>query len=700
MRRTPWTLWVALLLALGCSEKGRSLVLVEVTADVALAELDHVTVVVVVKTNPVGEAKGLWPKSPPLRLGVYVDKAVSGDVVVLACGFDGTGGPIAYAPPKSARVQPGNVLTPPVPLELMKGDPDPRCVSGDSGHGGSGGASAGTGGAGGLGGTSVGGSAGSSSAGRGGSAAGTGGVAGTGGGVSGAAGATAGTGGGMSGHGGGTAGATAGTGGGMSGHGGGTAGTGGTAGSGGTAMGTGGTAAGTGGHGGGAGVTGTAGGGATGTAGTGGMGGHTPGWVGAKAVAPNPSTESSPAVAVDAAGNAVVIYVHGAETWASKLDAASGNWGTPVGIDTRPGSGAQNPKVAVDKNGTYTSIWAQVNADSLNGVWQSTSADGVHWSAPTFITTSMAQEPALAMNADGAAVVAWTEFAGLYGQASASTRAATGAAWSAPTVMRAGDDNGTREPVVAISGLGDAFVGWIQTEGGTPSQVSVWMRVHTSAGWNTAALMETYDTGPSYSTAISANKAGNAIVTFVEESDNEAQLWSRRYAPASGFAAAVLVARGYDIDPQFPPSVTLDDTGTATAAWAFHAQGMSKYNVYTSRSGPSDVAWPTGTAMETDNNAADDSTDKHDLLDSMTDPLVQTDPAGNVTLVWRKRTPSMRFDLWGRRFSGGSWGAATLLEALDTNSVLYPSLAVGTSGTAVVTWYYGTTLDVWANVYR
>ena len=74
----------------------------------------------------------------------------------------------------------------------------------------------------------------------------------------------------------------------------------------------------------------------------------------------------------------------------------------------------------------------------------------------------------------------------------------------------------------------------------------------------------------------------------------------------------------------------------------------------------------------------------------MTDPLVQTDPAGNVTLVWRKRTANKRFDLWGRRFSGGSWGPAALLESRDTNSVFFPALAVGANGTAVATWYYGT----------
>ena len=181
-------------------------------------------------------------------------------------------------------------------------------------------------------------------------------------------------------------------------------------------------------------------------------------------IPPRPNLQ--PAVAVDAAGNAVVVYVHGSGIWANKLDAASGNWGTPVGIDSRRDPLPKPPSRRRQKRGVHGHLDAGQRR-SLNGVWQSTSADGVHWSAPTAITTTIAEEPAFAMNADGAAVVAWTEFVANKGQASASTRSATGEAWSAPTVMRAGDDNGTREPVVAISGLGDAFVGWIQSEGGT-----------------------------------------------------------------------------------------------------------------------------------------------------------------------------------------------------------------------------------------
>jgi hypothetical protein len=113
--------------------------------------------------------------------------------------------------------------------------------------------------------------------------------------------------------------------------------------------------------------------------------------------------------------------------------------------------------------------------------------------------------------------------------------------------------------------------------------------------------------------------------------------------------------------------------------------------------------WPaSGTAMEADDIATDD--DKNNNLDFVTMPVMRNDPAGNVFLVWRKRTTSSgaRFDLVARRFDAttGQWSPQAALENDTTNSVFWPTLAVGANGTAVTSWYFGTILDVWANVYK
>ncbi len=608
-----------------------------------------------------GEADVPWPASAVVDVGVYLAKSVSGGVDVVACGFDANGNPVAASGTQSTTVQPG-ATAPQVNLVLSAGTPSALCAlaigtGGNSGSGGSG-----TGGTGGSGGSGTGGAAGASASG--GSGGGTGGFAGNGSG-------------GMAGKG---SGGTAGNGsGGAAGKGsGGTTGTGGSGGS----LGSGGSTGGSG-------------------PGTGGAAGApvVRSWQGAVGLAgPATSTQENPSVAVDSTGNAVVVYQQGNQIWSNRYNAQSNSWGTPGAIDSR-NVAQYEPKVAVDKNGIYLAVWGLPNDATNMGIWQSASSDGIHWSASSAITKTNAFGPVLSMNSKGAAIVAWTQAANNLWTAAASIRSASGAAWSTPQILRPGDDDGDRNPAVAMSETGDAFAGWEQTEGGTADEISVWERSYLSGAWQpTPALLETLDTGPSYGIGISANATGDAIVTWLDAVGNPStmELWSRRYTHGGSFAAALIVTQATTIDYQIAPSVTLDDSGVATSA--FGLMIGSSFEVFTNQSKASDTVWPTPTQMETDDIAA--SNDPNSTLGAETMPVVQHDPAGNVTLVWRKRMTGTRFDLWTRRLPvGGTWGAAVLLETDTTDSVLFPALAVGTDGTAAAAWYYDND-SVWANVYH
>ena len=82
---------------------------------------------------------------------------------------------------------------------------------------------------------------------------------------------------------------------------------------------------------------------------------------------------------------------------------------------------------------------------------------------------------------------------------------------------------------------------------------------------------------------------------------------------------------------------------------------------------------------------------------------MRNDPAGNVTLVWRKRfTGSTRFDLVSRSYSAATrmWSSQALLENNTTNDVLWPTLTVGSNGTAVTAWHFDTIYEVWAAVFN
>ncbi len=369
---------------------------------------------------------------------------------------------------------------------------------------------------------------------------------------------------------------------------------------------------------------------------------------------PATSSQLRPSVAVDAVGNAVVVYEQGNQIWANRYDAKSNIWGTPGAIDSR-NIAQYAPRVAVDKSGIYLAVWYLPNDATNMGLWQSTSSDGIHWSASSAITRTNAVTAALSMNSKGAAIVAWTQVVNNLYTAAASIRSTASGAWSTAQILRPGDDSGDRNPVVAMSETGDAFVGWTQSEGGTADYISVWERSYVSGAWQPAALLETEDGGPSYGIGISANATGDAIVTWFDVTGNPAtmELWSRRYTHGGTFAAAQSIIQATSLDYQIAPSVTLDDSGVATSA--FGVMIGSSYEVFTSQSKPSDAAWPTPTQMETDDIAAEERSEQHARRRDHADRPARSRRERDVDLAQaHDRHP---VDLWTRRLPvGGTWG--------------------------------------------
>ncbi len=146
--------------AASCTEKGRSVVPVHITADQTVpSSLHQVRAVVTQGAATVGGADATWPASAAfVDLGVFVAKSVSGSVDVIACGFDASGNPVAASGTQSTTVQPGATASQ-VNLVLSAGTPSALCaiVLGTGGTTGTGGS--GTGGAAGA--TATGGSGGS-----------------------------------------------------------------------------------------------------------------------------------------------------------------------------------------------------------------------------------------------------------------------------------------------------------------------------------------------------------------------------------------------------------------------------------------------------------------------------------------------------------------------------------------------------------
>jgi hypothetical protein len=408
------------------------------------------------------------------------------------------------------------------------------------------------------------------------------------------------------------------------------------------------------------------------------------------------SSDMSPSVAVDFNGNAVLVFEHDSNIWFSKYTYAQNSWSGPSAI----ASGAYaSPQVAVDGTAKFTAVWRQAMGAATTGVWQATSSDGVNWMLGTQpLATNLAEPPVLSVNSAGAAVVAWSEKIanGNEQQAIARIRDTQGNWLPSQTLHAAGDVN-KRYPAAVMSSIGEAFVVWEQTFG---NWNSIWYRRFTGGQWDAETQLETDDTLPSYAPAIATNSHGVVIVTYLQLlSLNPAsvQLLSRRYAGA-GWDGPNVVGGAPGIDNIPPPSITLDDNGVATAAWnAANPAGI--YNVHVNMTLASTGNWaPSPTAAETDDMATFDNFGGSNIAGS-TQPVVRGDGAGHVFLVWRKRVAGGRFDVFASHYIAGQW-EPTMIESRDVNSAFYPALGVNGSSVAVAAWFYGTELDVYANVWR
>ena len=130
-------------LTLGCKESGRSLVFVELLSRSSISDIETAGAVVTQNGNVVGANSAAWSDtSIPLRLGVYVDKSVVGEVSVIACAVNRAGVGIAGSDPMAAgRVTPGQAQTVPIDVSLGTSHVDAKCIDriGGTGNHGSGG---------------------------------------------------------------------------------------------------------------------------------------------------------------------------------------------------------------------------------------------------------------------------------------------------------------------------------------------------------------------------------------------------------------------------------------------------------------------------------------------------------------------------------------------------------------------------------
>ena len=190
----------------------------------------------------------------------------------------------------------------------------------------------------------------------------------------------------------------------------------------------------------------------------------------------------SPQVALNTAGDAVVVWWQsdGSFNQAYKAERHGGNWTVPTNLDDHlsfAGTHASSPQVALNAAGNAVVVWVQYDGNDSQ-VYKAERQDS-SLNTPTSLADHLsiagtnASSPQVALNAAGDAVMLWVQFDGS-SNLQVYKAEHHGGSWTVPTnlddhLSLAGTD--ASDAQVALNTSGDAVVVWQQKDGNGDSQI-------------------------------------------------------------------------------------------------------------------------------------------------------------------------------------------------------------------------------------
>lgn len=212
------------------------------------------------------------------------------------------------------------------------------------------------------------------------------------------------------------------------------------------------------------------------------------------------------AVAVDAQGNADVVWVgeQGAQrtVQASRYSSVSDRWSSPVAI-SGPAVRGDRPGLVLDAGGSATASWLSYGDHGERGLHTAYRPAGQAWRAPVRVVRAQAETFIMAFDlaagGDGTTLLTWSLVSGYWAEPvgtkpnPVSIHAALGrdGVWQAPTTLATARD-GDGQPVAAVGATGLAAVGWRATEHGN-GIVRVSMRRVGAPAWGPEAKLSFED---------------------------------------------------------------------------------------------------------------------------------------------------------------------------------------------------------------
>ena len=306
--------------------------------------------------------------------------------------------------------------------------------------------------------------------------------------------------------------------------------------------------------------------------------------------------QSKPALAMEDSGNFIVVWESNGQDgsifgiFGQRFDSAGVPQGSEFPVNSFTTASQGTPAVAVDAAGNFVVVWQSYGQDgshySVRGQRFSAAGTpaGVEFQVNSF-TTGPQRDPSLAMNDAGDFVVAWQSylqdgsFYGIFGQ----RYSAAGTALGTEFPVNAVTDNNQVVAAVTADGVGNFVVVW-EDKAADGSDYGIFGQRFDAAGATLGSQFRanTRTTFQQRNPAIAANDAGEFVVTW-HSYDQDGSLdgvFAQRFSAAGNAAASEFQVNSYTTDRQLLSTVAADGEGRFVVAWRSHLQDGSTYGVY------------------------------------------------------------------------------------------------------------------------
>jgi PKD domain len=401
-----------------------------------------------------------------------------------------------------------------------------------------------------------------------------------------------------------------------------------------------------------------------------------PTWLSPASVTPPGDDSNEPQVAVNTDGEAVAVWAqyNGSHevVQASVRPATGGGWQTPVTLSDAS-QNASSPRVAIDSEGEAIVVWERYNGSHYVVQASVRPAPGESWQTPVNLseTSNTGYRPEIAIAPNGEAIVAWELWNGSHSFIQASVRPAPGESWQTP-VNLSETSHEAYAAQLAINAQNEAVAVWEFSNG---SYLAAQASARPSGGsWQTPVNLS--ETGKSvFQPHLALNDEGEALASWALFSGSK-EVMQTAGRPGSGasWRTPVTLAEGeFKFPEEMEQQVAIDAQGDAVAVWT-QRSGSHEMIKAAARSGPG-----AGESWQTPAVLADGGSYFAE------EPDVAISPQGEAVALWTVYNGSYRAIQASMLTSPtGSWTAVENVS--KTGEGYEPAIAFNSQGNAIALW--------------